>query len=307
MKKIISILVLLIFYQQGLKACDICGCGAGSHYIGILPDFNTKIIGLRYRYNALKTHVGFNGSNTYLSTNEHYQTAEIWGGWNLGKKFRLMLTLPFHFNDRVNQGLTKRKSGLGDISTSGFYRLFHSKSMLKNEQMLVQSLWIGAGIKIPAGLYKDADKQNTANNANLFQLGTGSTDFNFNLMYDIRLQDAGLNFNSSVKLNTSNSSNYRYGNKISMSLQGYYKFRLSNTLQLAPNAGMIYENASMDTDNGFIVDASGGNFILGTIGIEFGLKRIMIGANLQLPVSQHLALGMVKAGNRAMIHVSFPF
>ncbi|MFT3909221.1 MAG: transporter [Ferruginibacter sp.] len=306
MKKLITLLIITSMLISKTKACDICGCGVGSYYIGILSDFSKKIMGLRYRYNSLRTHIGAGGMQTYLTSSEHYNTLELWGGWNIGKRFRIMATIPYGFNERINQGITKEKNGLGDISVSGFYQLINSKKTI-NKKLLVQSLFIGGGIKLPTGKYNAADKANTSENANLFQLGTASVDYTLNAMYDVRLQDIGLNINASYKMNTANKYDYNYGNKLSVGTQLYYKYRIKNKLLLAPNAGLLFENAAKDIDRKFDVDISGGRILCGSIGLETGFRKIAIGANWQTPLSQNLANGFVKAGNRCMLHVSFSF
>jgi hypothetical protein len=304
MKKILFLIVLSVSCSA-TKACDICGCGVGGYYIGILPDFYKHIFGLRYRYNSLKTHIGAGGSNTYLTSQEAYRTVELWGGWNIGKKFRIMGAIPYSFNERTNQGITNTKNGIGDISVNGFYELINKKSALSKSRLMAQSLWIGAGTKLPTGKYNPADKQNTTTNGNLFQLGTGSIDFSFNAMYDVRIQDAGLNIAASYKVNTANKYDYNYGNKFNSTAQLYYKIRIKNKITIAPNAGASYEHAKKDIDNKFSVDISGGNLLLGTLGAEISYKKISVGGNWQTPLSQQLANGFVKANNRAMVHISF--
>lgn len=295
----------MFFCSSKINACDICGCGIGGNYIGILPDFHKHIIGLRYRLNSLRSHIGTNGSNTYLTTTEKYITTELWGGWNIGKKFRVMLSVPYGFNERNNLGTVKNKDGIGDISTMAYYQLVNKRSTTFRNNLMIQSLWIGGGIKLPTGKYSPEDKANTSQNTNLFQLGTASTDFNLNAMYDTRLQDGGFNISANYKMNTANKYNYRYGNKLNASAQWYYKFRVKKSVTLAPNLGLMYETAAKDHDNLIPVDMSGGFLIGGTIGLETTFKKISIGANLQRPWDQHLANGSVKANNRVMIHLSF--
>jgi hypothetical protein len=186
----------------------------------------------------------------------------------------------------------------------GFYQVLNNRESA-GEKLLVHSLWIGAGIKIPTGKYDAAEKNNNLQSANIFQLGSGSTDFTLNAMYDIRLQDAGLNTSVSYKINTQNMEQYRYGNKLSANTQAYYKFRILNKFTVAPNAGLLFEKAGLDTDKGYAVDVSGGNILMGTAGIELSLKRVAIGANWQTPLSQDLAGGFVKARDRAMVHLAF--
>ncbi len=298
------IIALLIILSPCLTyACDICGCGVGNSYIGILPDFQKHVFGVRYRYSSMLTHVGVDGMATYLTTKERYNTVEVWGGWNISNNVRVMAAVPYNVNERTNGGVTKAKDGLGDITVSGYYQLLNSKHTVSNH-LLVQSLWMGGGVKLSSGKYNPLDKGATTENANLFQLGTGSTDFLMSATYDIRLQDAGINVTSSYKMNTTNRYGYQYGNKFNINSQAYYKFRIKKKWLLAPNAGVQYETAATDDDKGFNVTVSGGNLLLGTVGVETAFRKLAIGANFQTPLSQNLASGIVKAGNRLMVHVS---
>jgi hypothetical protein len=300
---------LILFISAAMpflsQACDICGCGVGNNYIGILPEFRKHIFGLRYRYNSMLTHVGVGGTFTYLTTKETYNTVEAWGGWNFSKKFRIMLSVPFSFNERTNQGVTNSKNGISDITLSGYYQLFNNRHTVLNSNLLVQSLWLGGGIKLATGKYNPSDKNSTNDNANLFQSGTGSYDFNIGVMYDIRLQDIGINLSSNYKIATANKYDYKYGNKFSMNAQAYYKFRIKNKFTIAPNAGIQYETAKNDFDKGFKTTVSGGNLLLGTAGIETTFGKWAIGANFQRPFSQNLANGIIKAQDRVMTHIAF--
>ena len=150
------------------------------------------------------------------------------------------------------------------------------------------------------------EKSNSAaESGNQFQLGTGSTDFTVNGMYDIRLQDAGISVSASYKMNTANMHEYSYGNKFSINTQLYHKFNVKGKCTIAPNAGFLFENAAKDIDRGFVSDISGGKLLMATAGIETNFKHYSVGANYQLPVSQQLAAGIIKANNRAMVHISF--
>ncbi len=304
MKKIILTVFAALTLMIPLMACDICGCGVGNNYIGILPDFNRHIIGLRYRFNGLLTHVGVGGTTSYLTTRERYSTVELWGGWNIGKKLRVMANIPYSFNQKNNQGIKQTKNGLGDVSITGYYQLIYSRKTI-GSRLLVQSLWIGAGIKAPTGKYIAADEPGAAQSANLFQLGTGSTDFTLNMLYDLRLQDAGINVAGAYKINTTNSSGYNYGNKVNANAQLYYKWRIKNKLTLAPNAGIMYEKGAKDIHDHLLVDISGGNLVMAMAGMELLYKNIAFGGNFQTPVSQQLANGILQSRNRVMVHVSF--
>lgn len=288
------------------QACDICGCGAGSSYLGILPDFNAKIIGLRFRNSEIRTHVGPNGESSYLTTMEHYNTFELWGGWNIGKRFRLMATLPVSYDTKSSYDGNVSMTGLGDATIQGFYRVLNTKSNV-GSNLLIQDFWLGAGVKLPTGKYNPLDETTTTENANLFQLGTRSLDFIFTGMYDIRLQDVGMNVSASYKMNTTNKYDYNYGNKVSTNAQLYYKFRVKESVTLSPNAGISYENATKDLNGGDPVFTSGGYALFGTIGLETKYKNIALGGNWQPSLSQNLAAGIVQAKNKVMVHVAVMF
>lgn len=289
------------------KACDICGCGVGSYYIGILPEYNKQFVGLRYQHKTLQTHLGTNGQLTPLTTDETYQSAELWGGWNIGTKFRVLAFLPYNFIQKVSQAENASKSGLGDIAIMGYYNLFNKTGNL-GSKLLVQSLWLGAGIKAPTGKYEPTERLAVTESPNNFQLGTASTDFTFNAAYDIRYNDLGLNANVNYKVNTENKYNYRYGNKLTTNVLAYYKFRLFHTFTAAPNAGVLYETSAKDVENKkYELDVSGGHSLAAIAGVEFTLKGISFGANYQNISSQNLAGGRALAGNRIMTHISIPF
>ncbi|MFN0256346.1 transporter family protein [Pedobacter ureilyticus] len=300
-------LLLFLLSPLSLLACDICGCGVGSYYIGILPEYNKRFIGLRYQYKQLQTHLGPQGNVTPLTTDETYQTAELWGGWNFGKKFRVLAFVPYNFNERSSQAVSGSKNGLGDIAVMGYYNLF-TKSTSLSSKLLVHSFWLGAGVKVPTGKYEPSERLAVTETPNNFQLGTASTDFTLNAAYDVRLNDLGVNLNVNYKVNTENKYEYRYGNKLTTNALLYYKFRLFHKLTLAPNAGILYETADKDIENSkYEVDVSGGHSASLVTGFELAMNKFSVGANYQTIVSQELANQRAKAGNRLMLHISLPF
>lgn len=308
MKKILLPLLLCLTLVFGARACDICGCGVGSYYIGLLPEFSQRFAGLRYQHKSLQSHLGANGERSYLTSDETYRTAELWGGWNIGKRFRVLGFVPVNFNEHVNQGISDRQSGLGDIAMIGYYKLLDIRDNVLDNRLLVQSLWLGGGLKLPTGKYEPAVQEVNGESPNIFQLGTGSTDFMLSAMYDVRLMDFGVNTNITYKLNTENSYGYRYGNKLTANLQAYYKIKLASALTVAPNAGLLYETARQDTEDGkYKVDMSGGDITMGSVGLEATLKRLSVGLSFQQPLEQDLANGSVQAGNRLVVHTTFMF
>lgn len=294
---------------SAVKACDICGGGAGSHYMGLLPEFSKKIAGLRYRYNALQTHISPAGGTTYLTTRERFYITELWGAWNFGDKFKLMGNIPYNHLTKENQGATVSKSGVGDPGLHGFYQLLkNNASFGKKEQRIIKNaLWLGIGVKLPLGHYEKEIKSASTESGNTFQLGTGSTDVLARLMYDANINNTGINITGSYKWNTKNPDGYVYGNNLAIGGQVYHKLQIDRTIALAPNAGITYEHAARDMDNNFLIDVSGGNMLLGGLGVEASAGKWAVGVNYQTPLKQKLARGFVQASDRMMFHVAFLF
>lgn len=302
MKKIILITSLFLVLTMTTWACDICGAGTGSYYIGLLPQFNKKLIGVRYQFNQLYTNLDIYGNKTALSNKEQYQTMDIWGAWNIGSKWRVMAVLPYSFIQKHNLGtdITTNKNGLSDISLTAYYKLLQSSN-----SEIRQSLWFGVGAKLPTGKYNNQEVSNNA--PNIFQLGTGSLDFLSQINYDISLNNWGLNATVNYKLNSKNSDDYTYGNKITTNLALYRKIEVNNGIAIIPNIGLLYENQQQDQTMTYKVDQTGGNILQGSYGIEASIQKIALGINLQSPISQNIASNRVQLNNKIMMHISYAF
>lgn len=302
MKKNILLTTFSILFLSQTFACDICGGGTGSYYTGLLPQFNKKLIGLRYQYNHLYTQLDVMGNKTALSNKEQYNTIDLWGAWNIGNKWRVMAIIPYSFIQKDHLGTNQiyNKNGLSDIAAYAYYNLLQTSN-----NSIKQSIWAGAGVKLPTGKYNNAEVVNNA--ANIFQLGTGSTDFNTQIIYDINYLNWGINSTLNYKINTENTDDYRYGNKSTANLTAYYKFSLKSTSLLIPNIGIQYENQQKDKVMKYTVDQTGGNILQGSIGLETSFNKIAIGLNFQQPLAQNIASNRVELKNKLMTHISFAF
>lgn len=305
--KRITLILLITMTGLSAGACDICGCGVGSYYIGILPDFQKRFLGLRYQNKLITSHLAPGGGRSYLTTDERYHSVELWGAVNIGERFRVIGFVPLNHIVKQSSSHKQSKTGLGDIAAIGYYNIMKSETTTNNFKRLVHSLWLGGGIKLPTGKYQSADA-NENQNLNTFQLGSGSVDFSVNAMYDLRLHDAGLNTNMSYKMNTANNSAYQYGNKFTANMLLYYKFKLGEMMSVAPNTGILYETSAKDVYRSNVkVDLSGGYSTLYSIGTELRIGRTNIGGNYQIPISQSLGAGVVEARSRWMTHISYGF
>lgn len=299
MKKIMLTGLLFLSLASG-KACEICGSSHGNSYIGILPHFKNRFIGLRYQFNTYRTRLADDPSEF---SRDYFQSVEVWTGFSLSKRLQLLAFLPFNRNHQVSDNGTTNISGLGDISVLLNYKLW-SKNSSGNNKNPAQELWIGGGLKLPTGHFEiepgDPDLASVAN----IQRGSGSSDLLLNLMYNLRAGNWGFTANTAYKINSQNRADYRFGNKFSFNSFVYRSFTSGNHF-VSPNLGFLYENSRPSRLDNSKIDLTGGSLLLGSAGIEFGFPKIALGLNIQAPVHQDFAEGQTKCRVRGMAHITF--
>jgi hypothetical protein len=301
MKKIIvAVVMLLVTYCA--SACPFCGCGGSNIYMGLLPQFRRTFVGVRYNYAQFHTSMLNNPSQ--FSTN-YYNSIEVWGGVNITSKFQVLAFAPYYYNKQVDDDGVTTPSGLGDITLIGQYRLLSSTTFTKKQKVVQQALWLGAGFKLSTGSFNlnlnNPDVSVADVNA---ELGTGSTDFLLNGMYNIRIENFGINASANYKINTVNSQHYKFGNKLSSNLIAYYRFGIKN-LGISPNAGLGYESTAGNVLANKAVRYTGSNSANAIVGVEFTLRKIGLGINAQLPIAQNFAEGQTQMRFKGMAHITF--
>jgi hypothetical protein len=303
MKKILFPFILLIISVNAL-ACEICGCGVGNFYMGIMPQFNRHFVGVRYRQISYDSHLSMDGTKSYLSTKEVFQTAELWARFYPTQRIQVMAFLPYHTNQQTdyNQTFTKNLSGLGEGVLMANYRLLDNVADTVPRRFR-HNLLIGGGIKLPTARFRfDAADNRQVANPN-FQLGSGSTDLLTNLVYVVRSGKWGLSTDLNFKYSTANPDGYRFGHRVSGQLALFYT-RNVRGISLMPYGGIFGEYSSRDNNNGVSIMNTGGGATFAVGGLELYIGRISIGGNFQQPLSQDLAHGTIRAHGRGVAHLT---
>ena len=303
MNKIIIALLALVITLNSF-ACPICGCGGGNLYMGLMPDFRSKFIGFRYNYADYHTQLA---SDITQHSNNYYNSIELWGGYNINRKLRVMAFVPYYINKQIDDDGITNTNGLGDISVMAQYNIWQSTSLLNNNKAIKQQLWIGGGLKIPTGTFKVdlSDSSTTLSDINA-QLGTGSTDFILNGQYNLQYGRFGVNFSANYKMNTVNKDKYQFGNKFSSTLLSFYHLG-SRHLAISPNAGLGYESTDANILQSAKVQYTGSHLVTTIAGVEINYKAVAFGVNAQLPISQGFAEGQTQLRMKAMVHLSYSF
>lgn len=299
MKKALLLTVLCFSLFQTF-ACDICGCSSGNYFIGLLPQFRKHFFGTRYTFRSYTSHIA--GDAAQFSK-DFYQTAELWGGMNMGQKWQLMAFVPYNINRQTSDDGIRNSSGIGDITLIGNYKLLNTRAGTKKGDWLSQQLWVGGGVKLPTGKFA-ADPDDIIPDANN-QPGTGSVDFLLDALYTIHVGDWGVNSSVSYKINES-AETFHFGNRLNASAYAFHSF----TRKIAtfnPNVGLLYEKLDANKLKNEKITDTGGRALLAAGGLEINMAKIAVGMNAQLPIAQNLSNGQTNAKLRGMVHVTFLF
>lgn len=303
MKKI-TLTIFVLALSASSFACPFCGCGVGNFYLGLMPEFQKKFVGLRYQYLPYQTHIAATDEEEAQFSKDYYHTIELWGGISLGKKWQLLGFIPYQINYQNTDDGVKTLSGISDVSVLANYKAFDKTKMAEGKSTS-QQLWLGAGFKLPTGKYRiDPENPDTELGDVNSQAGTGSVDFLLNGSYNIRFNKIGINTTATYKINTTNNEHYQFGNRFNASSFVYYAAKLKNAT-LSPNVGLLYQHSEANHYNNAKVDFTGGHLAMAAAGVEFGIRKITIGANVQIPFNQDFAAGQTEAKTRMMVHVSF--
>lgn len=290
MKNIFSTAVLLLLLKSA-SACDICGCSSGSYFIGPYPTFQKHFVGVRYSFRKFESRMDADPSEF---SNDLYQTVELYGAINIGKRWQLIGFLPYNINRQEMEHHAHTHRGVGDVTVLVNYGFV---------QRANHQLWGGIGIKAPTGHFNPSFDNHPVPNANI-EPGSGSADLLLNITDIHQWNKWGLFSNINYKLN-GEAKEFRFGNRFNASAFVYRSF--GNKMQLRPNAGLFYEELGQHKLEGEKINDTDGRSLLGSFGIEAMKGRINIGANLQLPLAQNLSSGQTKSGLRGMIQCSIVF
>jgi hypothetical protein len=303
MKKIALLFVTVLTFST-INACDICGCGSGNYYIGILPPFHHRFFSLRYQFSHYKTTMK---DDPAQYSNDLFQMIELLNGWNVGKRFQLLAFVPYQFNHQRSDDGIRNRNGLGDLALLANYKVMDKTG--RAYKKISQELWLGAGLKLPTGKFdlEDFYAMDVAAQANA-QIGTGSTDVMINAMYNLHIGKAGISAIANYKINTSNPDQYRFGNKFTANSFIYYTLpALAGKFTITPNGGFSFQHTGKNMLRGNKVDLTGGDCLTAAGGIEMGFNKITIGLNTQLPLTQNFAEGQTKLKAKGLLHISFSF
>ena len=292
--------LLMLLCSQALMACNVCGCGVANYHYGILPQFQKSFIGLRYRYRSYVSQLEEGHAAPYAY--ETFQSAELWGRFYPARRVQAFVFIPYNFNNREEDDKSTSLTGLGDIVISANYNMLNSYD--STNSVLKHNLLIGGGVKLPTGKFRAIEDGLTVNQN--FQLGTGSVDLLFSMIYTLRYKKAGFNTEFTYNFNTTNKDDYHFGNTSRTGLSVFYVLN-AGALTVMPNAGASLETFKNNKQFGQEFDDTGGWAALCNAGIESYFRNIAFGVSYTHPGKQELFSGKVTSNDRFATHITVMF
>lgn len=277
-------------------ACEFCGCSSGNYFISPFPQFKKSFVGTRYTFRRFDTVLSDDPSQF---SHDFYQSIELWGGVNLGKRWQVFGFLPYAINQQnSDDGLTQTQ-GLGDLTLLVNYKVLEVASA----GQVMQRLWIGAGTKLPVGKY-NLDPDNLVASASN-QPGSGSVDYVSNLMYSLTVNSWGVNASVNYKYNQP-ANGFRFGNRLAVNAFLYRTFYKTG-FTVNPNMGILYEFLQANRQDNVKITSTGGFTTMASAGLEVNVKGFTTGFNVQLPIVQDLSDGQTRTIVRGMVNVAYAF
>ena len=300
MKKLFTIAFCILSLSS--LACEICGCANNNFQIGLLPNFKKYFVGLRYSTAHYNSHLV---SDATQFSNDYYKSTELWGGYQF-KNVQLMAFLPYLHSTKISDDGQVDFNGLGDAIIMANYRTWSRMSI--NDSMtrtIKHELWLGGGIKLPTGASRIDVSQSDFNIGDFNSLpGTGSIDYLLNATHNLLWNNSGIVTNATYRLNTTNSQNYRFGNRVYLSSSFFQTFTIKS-VKVRPMVGISYLENSANTYDGSRLEGSSGYSFNGLTGINIIFKKLGIIANTYLPISQEMYHGQTKLQSKTTLGLTF--
>ncbi|MCU0374143.1 MAG: hypothetical protein MUF24_02445 [Chitinophagaceae bacterium] len=285
-------------------ACDICGCGSGGVFLGMLPSYKKYFSGVRYQYRKYNSHLG--SATGLLRTSEHFLSAEWFGGMRVGKKMQLMAFVPYQWHRQQSILQKAAVSGLGDVSVMATVKVLEAMHLTEDNTMRMHTLQVGGGVKLPTGKWRFTEGDNLGQHAN-FMPGTGSLDWMGVALYQYSAGNLGVAASAMYRLTSANGNNYRFGNRGQFAAQSFYHVKLKGKARITPNAGIMYETMAQDKAQGAKVFETGGHLLNGLMGVELSKGIFAGGMVFQPPIAQNLSDGEVRNLGRGLVYFTVVF
>jgi hypothetical protein len=283
-------------FAKSLDDCDTCGCSASGGSMGFASMLNSNFVGIRYFNQSYKSTDGLYSNSVWY--NENYNTMQIWARVPVSERVQISALVPYHFHNREIATGKQNISGMGDITILALYQLYQTQ---KDNSLLVHTIQLGGGVKIPTGKF---DQANNVSFNPSYQLGTGSWDYLLATEYVVKKKQFGFNTMLNYVIKSENDKKYRFGNQFNYSGTFFYLHE-NDAFSFSPQIGFAGEVYQENYQLGQRLNNTAGDIFLGKIGFEIAKNKFSVGANVMLPINQNLNGGNLEANYRWSLNFNY--
>ena len=280
-----------------LEDCDVCGCSASGGSLGFSSMLNNNFVGVRYFYQSYTSKYGIFANSPWID--ENFNTTQIWAKIPLTENIQITALVPYQSHERQLTAGTESINGLGDITVMASYTVYRTQI---DSAAFYNQVQLGGGLKLPTGKFNEANNSGMVNQG--FQLGTGSLDFLLLAEHQVNWKNWGLNNMMNYNIKTENSKNYLFGNQFNYGSTLFYLFQ-SPTMTYVPQIGVSGELYDKNVQLGQVVSDTGGDVFFGKLGFEIGRNKFNFGANVMLPINQHLSNEKMQSNYRLSLNLNY--
>jgi hypothetical protein len=282
MKKI-TLTLYSTFFVVLAHACDVCGGAAGGGF-GVLPQFQKSFIGTRWQSASfLSEHLTLFDNEIPTKSNEKMNQIELWGRYVVNEKLHFFGSLPYRMNQKIENDKHWLNQGIGDITIQLNYVFIHTGN--DSTKKWKQALQGGAGLKLPSGKY-DSEYPFTGELIHNMQLGSGSIDIPFHLIYTLRNETWGFNFENNFRWNTMNREQYKFGNQWQQGLR-FFLWKPVKSAIFLPQLGLGHDFINYATSENQVVDFTKIQQLNAIAAVDVYWKNFILQAACHLPLAQN--------------------
>lgn len=260
------LLVAMLFFSD-VSACDICGCGIGGGYLGIMPQFHKNLIGYRYLMSAfLHPNTPFNATNGDPLLRDVYHRHDVWMRYYHGANNQFFVFIPYRMNVReYESGRRDWIKGIGDIQWSYLRQIINQSA--DPERLWRHSLFIGAGLQMPTGKFMQRDLQGRMHPLPI-QAGAGAWGYQIQKLYILRWKNFGIQSDLQYRHFQPNELEYQLGDAFVSSINLFHWWQVTPQTALLPIFGIQLEVYGFDTEYRVKKPDTGGKYGLFNAGVD---------------------------------------
>ncbi len=264
------------------KAQSCCATGSGCNY-SVLPDLDDHMAGLRWTYSQYQNrNFSLIPEQNGIKNHEMVNTLEVFGRFNLPKRFQLSVFVPVSFIHQYSVLSDTHDRGLGDMSLLAQYQILNPAKFAVGR--IKHQLRAGVGIKLPTGKYKTGTNDLYSTSV---QLGSGSADVLLSMIYTLSYGKMMMSARASYKINTVNKYSFRFGDKMETGVRLSYALR-AGKLVLMPIAGASYTYAMNNYNRRQPVYESYSHLLTATAGMEAYVKHFAFSISVTPVLYNHV-------------------